>query len=51
MKPELVLSEAHACQGLGLVIVQRLMELPGGSCGFERRLEGGSSFYFTLPVL
>lgn len=34
-------------RGLGLSIVQRLMELQGGNCGYEPR-PGGSFFYFSL---
>jgi signal transduction histidine kinase len=44
------LHEPDASRGLGLSIVQRLMELQGGHCGYEMRLEGGSCFYFTLPA-
>jgi signal transduction histidine kinase len=37
--------------GLGLSIVQRLVALQGGRCGYERRAEDGSSvFFFTLPA-
>lgn len=36
-------------RGLGLSIVQRLMELQGGNSGYEP-LPGGSLFYFSLPV-
>jgi signal transduction histidine kinase len=39
----------NAGKGLGLSIVQRLVELQGGHCGYEPRPEGGSRFYFTLP--
>lgn len=35
--------------GLGLSIVQRLVELQGGSCGHEKPSTGGACFYFTLP--
>jgi signal transduction histidine kinase len=49
-QPFHTLYEANASQGLGLSIVQRLMELQGGNCGYEPRLDGGSCFYFTLPV-
>lgn len=35
--------------GLGLSVVQRLVSLLGGRCGYEPRTEGGSCFYFTLP--
>ena len=43
----------HAQQdvaGLGLSIVQRLVELQGGSCGHEKPEQGGALFFFTLPV-
>ncbi len=36
--------------GLGLSIVQRLVELQGGECGHERPEQGGALFFFTLPV-
>jgi signal transduction histidine kinase len=44
------LHEPGASPGLGLSIAQRLVELQGGRCGYETRLEGGSYFYFTLPA-
>jgi signal transduction histidine kinase len=34
--------------GLGLSIVQRLLALQGGRCGYETPRGGGSCFYFTL---
>jgi signal transduction histidine kinase len=34
--------------GLGLSIVQRLLQLQGGQCGYEP-LPGGSLFFFSLP--
>lgn len=37
--------------GLGLAITRRLVELQGGQLGIESRTEGGSCFYFTLPVV
>ncbi|HZL13619.1 MAG TPA: HAMP domain-containing sensor histidine kinase, partial [Verrucomicrobiae bacterium] len=43
------LHEPDAAHGLGLPIVQRLMELQGGDCGYERAA-GGGRFYFTLPA-
>jgi signal transduction histidine kinase len=36
--------------GLGLAIVQRLISLQGGSCGYEQAPQGGACFYFTLPA-
>lgn len=36
--------------GLGLVITRSLVELHGGSMGFESELGSGSVFRFTLPV-
>ncbi len=36
--------------GLGLSIVQRLVALQGGRCGHERKSDGLSVFYFSLPA-
>lgn len=36
--------------GLGLSIVQRLVELQGGACGYETPEQGGACFFFTLPA-
>jgi signal transduction histidine kinase len=36
-------------RGLGLSIVQRLVDLQGGNCGYEPNPKGGSLFFFTLP--
>ena len=44
-----LLHKPNGARGLGLSIVQRLMELQGGSCGYEP-LPGGSLFYFLLPA-
>lgn len=44
------LNEPGAPRGIGLAIVQRLVELESGSCGFEAPPEGGSCFHFTLPA-
>ena len=44
------LHEPDAAKGLGLTIVQRLVEMQGGSCQYEAPAEGGSCFSFTLPL-
>jgi signal transduction histidine kinase len=36
--------------GLGLSVVQRLVDLQGGDCGYEPNPKGGSCFFFTLPA-
>jgi len=36
--------------GLGLSIVQRLVDLQGGACGHEKPEHGGACFFFTLPT-
>jgi signal transduction histidine kinase len=36
--------------GLGLSIVERLVALQGGRCGYEKRPDSGARFYFTLPA-
>jgi signal transduction histidine kinase len=36
--------------GMGLSIVQRLVELQGGTTGYESPAGGGALFYFTLPT-
>jgi signal transduction histidine kinase len=43
------LHEDREVPGLGLSIVQRLVELQGGGCGYEQPPQGGSCFFFTLP--
>jgi signal transduction histidine kinase len=49
-QPFNTLHEMNSTRGLGLSIVQRLIELQGGSCGYEPIPDGGARFYFTLPV-
>jgi signal transduction histidine kinase len=44
------LHEPESTSGLGLSIVQRLVELQGGNCGYEALPGGGSRFFFTLPA-
>jgi len=42
------LHERHV-PGLGLSLVERLVSLQGGRCGYEKPAGGGASFFFTLP--
>lgn len=44
------LHEDREVPGLGLSIVQRLVELQGGSCGYEQPEQRGTCFFFTLPA-
>ncbi len=48
-RPFHLLHEQNGAKGLGLSVVQRLVELQGGDCGYEPR-PGGSSFFFSLPL-
>jgi K+-sensing histidine kinase KdpD len=43
------LHKPDSMQGLGLSVVQRLVELQGGDCGYEANPKGGAWFFFTLP--
>jgi len=43
------LLHTHSVSGLGLAMVQRLVALQGGQCGYEWHDTGSSVFYFTLP--
>jgi signal transduction histidine kinase len=43
------LHEANAVRGLGLPIMERLVSLQGGQCGYEQTPDGGACFFFTLP--
>jgi K+-sensing histidine kinase KdpD len=45
-----LLHQPNAPRGLGLPIAQRLVELQGGRCGYEPIPEGGSRFFFVLPM-
>jgi signal transduction histidine kinase len=49
-RPFDTLHELDAPRGLGLPIVQRLVELQGGRCIFESPAGGGACFIFTLPA-
>ena len=44
------LHEPNSTRGVSLSIVQRLVELQGGRCGYEINSEGWPFFYFTLPL-
>jgi K+-sensing histidine kinase KdpD len=43
------LHEPNAARGLGLPIVGRLVQLQGGTCGYEPLTPAGSRFFFKLP--
>jgi signal transduction histidine kinase len=49
-QPFHLLCQPDAKRGLGLSMVQRLVELQGGSCGYEPFSADGSTFFFTLPA-
>ena len=49
-QPFHALHQVDTASGLGLSIVQRLVELQGGNCGYEPLSTTGSLFFFTLPV-
>ncbi|RIV96775.1 PAS-domain containing protein, partial [Azospirillum brasilense] len=44
------LSRRHDGAGLGLAISKRLVEMMGGSIGFDSTPDQGSRFWFTLPL-
>lgn len=44
------LNDLNAPRGLGLPIVQRLVELQGGRCGYDPQPPPGGSFFFTLRL-
>lgn len=50
-QPFHMLYHTSARKGLGLSIVQRLIELQGGRCVYEPSVNGGACFCFTLPIL
>jgi signal transduction histidine kinase len=43
------LHKPNSGRGLGLSVVQRLVDLQGGDCGYEANPKGGARFFFTLP--
>lgn len=36
--------------GLGLTISKKIVEAHGGTIGFKNNIDGGSTFWFTLPI-
>ncbi len=48
-QPFNTLHELDSMKGLGLSVVQRLVELQGGDCSHETNPKGGAWFSFTLP--
>jgi signal transduction histidine kinase len=44
------LHKPDSTYGLGLSVVQRLVDLQGGDCGYETNPNGGACFFFTLPA-
>jgi len=46
-----LLDQPNAGRGLGLSLVQRLVERQGGRCSYAPRAGGGSTFSFYLPAL
>jgi signal transduction histidine kinase len=49
-EPFHLLHRKDSPRGMGLAIVRRLSELHGGRCGYAPQRDGGSEFYFTVPV-
>lgn len=50
-QPFHALHRLDAPRGLGLALVQRLVELQGGACGYAPLEGGGAHFFFTLPAV
>jgi signal transduction histidine kinase len=50
-QPFHLLHQRNSARGLGLAIVQRLVELQGGRCAYAPRDGGGSTFAFFLPAV
>ena len=49
-QPFHLMHRLNAPRGLGLSLVHRLVDLQGGTCGYEPRPGGGAHFFFTLPA-
>jgi signal transduction histidine kinase len=45
-----LLHQPDSTYGLGLSVVQRLVDLQGGNCGYEPTSNGDVCFFFTLPA-
>lgn len=45
------LHQPGGTRGLGLSVVQRLVELQGGTCGYTQTPSAGACFFFTLPLV
>lgn len=50
LRPFHLLHQHDSCRGLGLAMVQRLVELQGGRTGYEPVTPHGALFFFTLPA-
>ncbi len=48
-QPFHTLHKSNSARGLGLSIVQRLVALQGGHCGYKAVPGGGALFFFVLP--
>ncbi|HEV1997420.1 MAG TPA: PAS domain S-box protein [Candidatus Dormibacteraeota bacterium] len=44
------MTRQHGGVGIGLTVVRRLVDLQGGTLGFDERAGGGSVFWFRLPA-
>ena len=44
------MTRRHGGVGIGLTVVNRLVDLQGGTLGHEDRAGGGSTFWFSLPA-
>jgi K+-sensing histidine kinase KdpD len=49
-QPFHLMHRTNSPRGMGLPIIQRLVEMQGGRCGYEPRKEGSPVFFFTMPA-